>query len=35
VFRISGATGQGTQELCEAVMQHLASAGEDAAAQGD
>jgi GTP-binding protein len=26
VFRISGATGQGTRELCEAVMQHLDSA---------
>jgi len=23
VFRISGATGQGTRELCQAIMQHL------------
>ena len=27
VFRISGATGQGTRELCEAIMQHLERAG--------
>jgi len=33
VFRISGATGQGTRELCEAIMRHLeeAARGADAA----
>jgi len=31
VFRISGATGRGTQELCEAVMQHLEGTQADTA----
>ena len=31
VFRISGATGQGTTELCQAVMRHLEEAREAAA----
>jgi GTP-binding protein len=35
VFRISGATGQGTRELCEAVMQHLDSAKATTATAAD
>jgi GTP-binding protein len=35
VFRISGATGQGTRELCEAVMQHLDSAQATTATAAD
>jgi GTP-binding protein len=35
VFRISGATGQGTRELCEAVMQHLDSAQAGTATAAD
>jgi GTP-binding protein len=35
VFRVSGATGQGTRELCEAVMQHLDSAHAGTATAAD
>jgi len=34
VFRISGATGRGTQELCQAVMRHLDERRQSAAAAG-
>jgi GTP-binding protein len=35
VFRLSGATGQGTRELCEAVMAHLERSQAEAAPQAD
>jgi GTP-binding protein len=35
VFRISGVTGAGTRELCQALMKHLDEAGPAAAAHGD
>jgi GTP-binding protein len=35
VFRISGATGQGTRELCEAIMQRLETDRVDGAGRGN